>query len=90
MYVRDTTRRKGKSPKLQPLYTGPAVVVALHGAVLYKIREKRKTQLLHYEQLNPYQISDVSLWVARHHAQEEALDNGLESTDMPGGNPSWQ
>ena len=61
--VKDHQRRKGMSPKLQRLWTGPAVVVQSMGPVLCKIREKKKLWVLHYDQLKPYQGLDVPMWV---------------------------
>ena len=65
VYIKDSTRKKGQSPKLQRLWTGPAVIVRPLGVVLYEVRDKRRTRVLHYERLKACHTTDIPLWIAR-------------------------
>ena len=71
IYLRDHQRRKGFSPKLQKVWTGPAVVIEKLGQVLYKVRGRRGTRVLHHDQLKPYRSADVPHWVSRFRATLE-------------------
>ena len=65
VYVRDTTRTKGRSPKLQPLWTGPALVLKKIGEVLYQVKGRKRTRTLHHDCLKPCHADQLPLWVQR-------------------------
>ena len=63
--VKDMTRSKGKSPKLQGLWKGPFVVTACLGPVLYRVQGQKKTSVLHHDRLKLFESEDFPLWVSR-------------------------
>ena len=65
VYFLDTSRHKGKSPKLQIPWKGPCVVVARMSDCIYKIRWKKGEKVLHHDRLRPCVGSDVPKWVKR-------------------------
>ena len=83
VYVKDTSRKKGRSPKLQPLWTGPAVVIQPLGTVLYKIREQKKTRILHYERLKPCHSTNIPLWISRLRTTDVATATAVEGQAPP-------
>lgn len=58
VYVRDSTKNKGFSPKLQAPWKGPCVVSACCGSELYEILTLREKKIMHHDRLKPY-TSDV-------------------------------
>jgi hypothetical protein len=53
VYIRDDSKKVGKSPKLQPLWKGPAIVARKLGAVLYEVLIKKGSTVLHHDRLKP-------------------------------------
>jgi len=63
--VKDTTKSKGKSPKLQPVWKGPYIVSQVFGPVLYELRDRKGSKILHYDRLKKYHSEDIPYWVSR-------------------------
>ena len=51
VYYHHSIKVKGRSPKLQRLWTGPWTVTARVGAAVYEIRDGTKTKVVHYDAL---------------------------------------
>ena len=66
VYMRDSTKTKGISPKLQPRYKGPCIVTRKRSDLLYEIRHKQKGKgkLLHHDRIKPYLSEDVPHWMS--------------------------
>ena len=56
---------KPRQRKLDPFWTGPFVVSAVIGQVLYKIVNMKRAQVVHHNLLKPYQCGYVPKWVHR-------------------------
>ncbi len=54
MYMRDSTKKKGQSPKLQAPWKGPFVISASCGPVLYEVQRLRQKRIMHHNRLKPY------------------------------------
>ena len=65
IYVRDSTKRKGFSPKLQAPWKGPCIVKARCGPVLYAILTQRETKVMHHDRLKPYTSDVIPAWIRR-------------------------
>ena len=68
VYFLDSTKQKGRSPKLNPnKWIGPCVVVQKLSDLIFEIRSKQigKTKVLHHDRLKPYTSVDVPSWVAK-------------------------
>ena len=61
----DHSRKVGLSPKLQPKWQGPWVVVAQVGPVIYQIQGQKDKRVVHHDRLKPYTADAVPRWVAR-------------------------
>lgn len=65
VYVKDDTKKKGHSPKLQGPWVGPLVVSACRGPVLYEIQGRKRSKIMHHDRLKPYSSDMVPMWVQR-------------------------
>jgi transposase InsO family protein len=72
VYANKLSRKKGMSPKLQPVWEGPFIVRKKFGPVLYEIQGKRKSLVIHHDRLKLYQSESVPGWVSRHQAEPTA------------------
>ena len=68
VYMQDTSCTKGCSPKLQPLWTRPALVLKKIGKVLYQVKGCKRTRTLHHDRLKPCHADQFPLWVQRFRA----------------------
>lgn len=69
VYVKDDTRRKGWSPKLQAPWQGPLIVSACRGPVLYEIQGRKRCKIMHHDRLKPYDSDMVPAWARRLRSQ---------------------
>ena len=65
VFFLDTSRHKGKSPKLQTPWKGPCVVVLRLSDCVYKIRCKKGDKVLHHDRLRPYMASEIPKWARK-------------------------
>ena len=64
VWLVNKSRRKGRCPKLQKKWLGPAVVEEVVNDVTYKIRvTKTDSKVVHFEHLKPYLSQEVPDWV---------------------------
>lgn len=49
VYVKDDTKRKGLSPKLQAPWKGPLIVSACRGPVLYEVQGLKRSKIMHHD-----------------------------------------
>ena len=57
------SRRKGRCPKLQKKWLGPAVIEEKVNDVTYRVRiTKTESKVIHYDHLKPYLSHDVPEW----------------------------
>ena len=67
VYVMDSTKKKGKSPKLNPFkWLGPCVVTKKFNDLLFEIASKKtgKRRVLHHDRLKPFLSDTVPAWVS--------------------------
>ena len=65
VWLVNKSRRKGRCPKLQKKWLGPAVVEEKINDVTYKIRvTKTESKVVHYDHLKPYLSRDLPEWVS--------------------------
>ena len=65
VYIMDDAKRVGKSPKLQPLWKGPAIVARKLGPVLYEVIKKKGSTVLHHNRLKPCLLETLPRWVSK-------------------------
>ena len=64
VWLVNKSRRKGRCPKLQKKWLGPAVVEEAVNDVTYKIRvTKTESRVVHYDHLKPYLSQEIPGWV---------------------------
>lgn len=69
VYVKDDTKKKGWSPKLQAPWQGPLIVSACRGPVLYEIQGRKRSKIMHHDRLKPYDSDMVPAWAKRLRSQ---------------------
>ena len=77
VYMRDTTRTPGLSPKLkQAKWIGPCIILRTLSDLLFEVRLKQrgKTKVLHHDRLKPYLSNEVPNWMKE--LQRTLLHNG--------------
>ncbi|XP_043972480.1 uncharacterized protein LOC122830832 [Gambusia affinis] len=65
VFVRDDSKKKGLSPKLQKLWKGPLIIAACCGPVLYEIQGPKRRTVMHHDRLKPYDSDVIPVWVLR-------------------------
>ncbi|KAL6486140.1 hypothetical protein MHYP_G00055320 [Metynnis hypsauchen] len=84
VYARDSTKKKGLSPKLQAPWKGPLLVTKCLGPVLYQVRDCKSTKILHHDRLQPYTSEVMPGWVKRlRHQLMEKSDRSAEYCAEP-------
>ena len=75
VYVRDSNKTKGLSPKLQAKWQGPGVIIRKFNDLVFEVRinQKGKSKTLHHDRLKPYTSDEVPNWMKR-------LTNKLQSS----------
>jgi hypothetical protein len=78
VYIRDDSKKVGKSPKLQPLWKGPVIVARNWGAVLYEVLTKKGSTVLHRDRLKPCNQETVPRWISKARRQLQYCVNSKE------------
>ena len=77
VYVLDTARKVGLSPKLQKVWKGPMLVVEAISSILFRVANRKKSFVLHHDRLKPCEDREIPLWLKRkRNAILNQLDNG--------------
>jgi len=76
VYIRDNTKKKGQSPKLQAPWKGPMVISACLGPVLYEVQGLRNKRIMHHDRLKPYDCEVIPAWVKRQRSHILQKSNG--------------
>ncbi|KAK6172537.1 hypothetical protein SNE40_016172 [Patella caerulea] len=63
VYILDTARRVGKSPKLQAQWKGPAVITRVLGPVLFEVAQHKKRTVYHHDRLKRCTLESTPIWV---------------------------
>ena len=65
VYVRDSSKTKGLSPKLQPNWQGPGIILRTLSDLIFEVRlsQKGKLRILHHDRLKPYVSDDIPNWM---------------------------
>jgi hypothetical protein len=64
VWLADSHRTKGKSPKLQRKWKGPLLVISRYSDVTYLLAENAvKTKVVHFDRLKPYHGEKSPKWV---------------------------
>ncbi|CAC5419025.1 unnamed protein product [Mytilus coruscus] len=61
----DSARKIRVCPKLKVPWKGPFVVAEIKSHVLYKIRNKKTSEVIHHDRLKLSQIRDLPVWTQR-------------------------
>ncbi len=66
VYIRDSSRTKGLSPKLQPNWRGPCIVLKKVNDLLFEVRysQRGKSIIIHYDRIKKYQCDEIPEWMA--------------------------
>ena len=77
VYVLDTARKVGLSPKLQKVWKGPMLVEEAISSILFRVANRKKSFVLHHDRLKPCEEREIPLWLKRkRNALLNQLDNG--------------
>ena len=76
VYVLDTAKKVGLSPKLQKVWKGPMLVVEVISSILFRVANRKKTFVLHHDRLKPCEDREIPLWLRR---ERNALLSELEA-----------
>ncbi|CAL9699311.1 unnamed protein product [Knipowitschia caucasica] len=87
VFVKDDTKKKGLSPKLQAPWKGPLIVAARRGPVLYEIQGPKRSTVMHHDRLKPYDSEVIPVWVSRQRSKllQQCRDPDIQSheEDIP-------
>ena len=75
VYVIDSAKTVGVSPKLQPVWKGPYVISRVISPILFVVAGRNKTFVLHHDRLKPCGDRDVPFWLRR---KRNNILNGAE------------
>ena len=65
VYKRNAAFRAGESRKLNPLYTGPYVVVEVLSPALFRVVDQKRSHVMHHDRLKLCEDRIVPLWARR-------------------------
>ena len=67
VWLFNETKQVGLSPKLQPTFVGPYVIIDKYGEVNYKIQldNKGKSRVIHHDKLKKYTGVDPPRWTKK-------------------------
>ena len=65
VYVLNSAKRIGVSPKLQFIWKGPYVVSKVISPILYEITDRKRISVLHHDRLKICNDRNIPLWVRR-------------------------
>ena len=77
VYLLHPQIKSGVSRKLQPIYKGPFLVVAVLSPVLYRIRDRRGDKVVHHDRLQICDDRFVPLWMRKMRHQFLELDETI-------------
>ena len=76
VWLVNKTRKKGRCPKMQQRWLGPAVIIQRINDVTYRLKVgENKAKVVHYDLLKPYKGRDVPSWVS---AVQERLKGNIQ------------
>ena len=78
VYVLDSARKIGISPKLQPEWKGPYVISKVISPIIFEVADKRKSFVLHHDRLKPCEDRAIPLWLRR---KRSKILNDLDQED---------
>ena len=79
VYVIDSAKKTGVSPKLQPVWKGPYVICRVISQILFVVAGRKKTFVLHHDRLKPCGNRDVPFWLRR---RRNNILNGAEMEEV--------
>ena len=65
VYLREKTRKKQVSPKLQPKWKGPFLIIKRFGTVYEVMTAMKSTKLYHFDLLKPCYTEDIPPWIKK-------------------------
>ncbi len=68
VYHLDSTKQKGKSPKLNPhKWIGPCIITKKYSDLLFEIcvKQRGRRRLLHHNRLKPYHSEEIPQWILK-------------------------
>ena len=65
VYLREKTRKKQVSPKLQPKWKGPCLIIKQFGTVYEVMTAYRVSKLYHFDLLKPCYLEDLPSWIKK-------------------------
>ncbi len=83
VYVRNNIRTKGLSPKLQPNWQGPCIIMRKISDLIFEVRSRQngRTKILHHDRLKPCVSDDIPRWMSN-------LQNKIQDKQTTGLNNS--
>ena len=65
VYLREKTRKKQVSPKLQPKWKGPCLIIKRFGTVYEVMTAFKCVKLFHFDLLKPCHTEDIPSWIKK-------------------------
>jgi hypothetical protein len=80
VYILHTDIKPGQSRKLLPVWRGPAIVTEVISSTLFRLRDQRRTFVLHHDRLRRCYERDVPPWFKR---TRDRISHGTCINDEP-------
>ena len=81
MYLINSATKVGESKKLNPVWLGPFLVVKKLSSVLFEIRGRKRSQVVHHDRLKLCRDRFMPFWLKRLRHEFLQLDSQLESEE---------
>ena len=66
VWCAEKTKKKGKSPKLQPRWKGPGIITAVYNDVVVRVQfSPKKIMILHVDMLKPCNTNKLPFWMRK-------------------------
>ena len=84
IYKRNAAFRAGESRKLNPLYTGPYVVVEVLSPALFRVVDQKRSYVMHHDRMKICEDRSVPLWARRKRHRLVAEELAVEVSEVAG------
>ena len=89
VYKTNSATAIGKSPKLKSPWKGPYVITEVKSPVLYRIKDRKKEEVIHHDRIKLCQDRNHPLWLSRlrnkilkNHSSLETCNSDLEEYNL--------
>jgi len=87
VYILNSAGTKGQSRKLQPIYTGPYLIIKQISEILFVITDSRgRNRVLHHDRLRRCSDQNIPMWARR---ERSRLQHSNEDAEVPEEVTDW-